>query len=278
MTTGRPQTHDPRGAFTLIELIGVLAIITVLAGVVAPNAIKALDRAAVRAEAATLDRLGEQVVLHLRDHGAPPSVGAWSTALAAYADLAPAEVLRNRRGIDRVYVADPATVPAERVLVLSSMRAGLGLPGSGSLNSVQRFDDVWRTADGAIPPTSTWSGWNAWNAVPGAGEFLLVERVNLRPVYRTDLRPFAVTLNNRSGIPGSGTTAATVSYSIVFANGSASAATNVAAGATVVIPALRSGERVNLFRASGGAALDYVFVVGASGRTFDFNGANWIPQ
>ena len=54
-----------RGAagFTLIEMIGVLAIMAVLASVLVPNVLHTLDRAALSAEATTLANLGEQTKL-----------------------------------------------------------------------------------------------------------------------------------------------------------------------------------------------------------------------
>ena len=72
MNTGR--SSYPNDGFTLIELIGVLAIMTILAGVIAPNALQSIERAAIRAEHQTLANLGEQVELYLRDQGALPTI------------------------------------------------------------------------------------------------------------------------------------------------------------------------------------------------------------
>ena len=56
----------PDRGFTLIELIGMCVIMTILAGVIAPNAMKSIERAAIRAEDQTLTNLGGQVELYLR--------------------------------------------------------------------------------------------------------------------------------------------------------------------------------------------------------------------
>ena len=56
-----PHTLAYQKGFTLIEMIGVLAIMAILAAVITPNALRTLDRAAIRAEADTLHNLGDQV-------------------------------------------------------------------------------------------------------------------------------------------------------------------------------------------------------------------------
>jgi prepilin-type N-terminal cleavage/methylation domain-containing protein len=260
----------PRHGFSLIELIGVLAIIAILAGVIAPNVIKSVDRAAVRAEEETMSRLGEQLKLHLRDNGAPPTAANWTTALAAYADLAPANIATNPRGLSRRYIPDPATSPTERVLVLSSMRAGLNVPTSANINNATRFQQVWDTAAGSIPPSTSWAGWNAWTAVATSADYLVIERVNLLPVYLNHLQTQTITMNNTGGT--------TASYIIVPSGGSAQPAVNIAAGATVVVSTLRSRDRINLYSSAGGVGLVYTYVVSDSGRTFDFDGSKWMPQ
>ena len=104
----------------------------------------------------------------------------------------------------------------------------------------------------------------------GGGEFLCIERVNLSSVYNTDLQSLTLTLNNRA--------ATTASYNFVLADGTVQASVNVPAGATVILSNHRPKERCNLYRAAGGVTLDYSYVLSATGKTFDFNGANWIPQ
>jgi prepilin-type N-terminal cleavage/methylation domain-containing protein len=266
----RRRIAPRRAGFTLIELIGVLAIIAILASVLAPNAIKSLDRAAVRAEVTNLQSLNEQVKLYLRSTGSPPAVGTWTTALATYSDLSPADLLTNRRNMARVYLLDPAATPAPRAIILSSMRSGLALPPAASINTAARFQEIWQTPDGSVPPTSSWAGWSAWAGVANSGEYLVISRVNLLPVYHTDLQTFTVTLNNR----GTGT----ISYNLVSATGVYQPAINVAAGGTAILSGLRPRERIYLYRAAGGVTLDYAYIVSDTGMTFDFDGTKWIPR
>jgi len=266
----RIKEGSPRAGFTMIEMIGVLAVIAILASVITPNALRAIERAAVTAEAQTLRNLGGQVKLYLSAQGTAPTSANWTVALGNYADLSPSDIAVNKRQIARVYLTDPAVVPTRRVIILSSMRTGLALPTAANINTAVRFQDIWQTADGALPTALSWGGWAAWSTVSSSGEFLRIERVNLSSVYNTDLQSFTITLNNRG--------AATASYNIVLADGTIQAAVNVPAAATVIFANRRPKERFNLYLAGGGATLDYSYVLSATGKTFDFNGVNWIPQ
>jgi len=264
------KTSRAFSGFTLIEMIGVLAVMAILASVVTPNALRSLDHAAITAEVQTLSHLGEQTKNYLRDQGVAPTPANWTTTIGGYADISPIDIATNKRQIARVFLTDPATVPTQRVIILSSMRAGLSLPTSANINTAVRFQDIWQTADRSVPTAISWGGWAAWNAVANSGDFLVIERVNLTPVYSTDLQNLTLTLNNRG--------AATASYNIVLANGTVQAAVNILAGGTAVLSNRHAKERFNLYRASGGVALDYSYVLSTTGKTFDFNGVNWIPQ
>jgi type II secretory pathway pseudopilin PulG len=248
--------------FTLVELIGVLAIIAIMTAVIAPNALHSIERAAVRAEADTLHNLGEQVKLYLRDTAAVPTSANWNTVLATYASLSPTDLLTNRRQMTRIYVPDPI-VANQRAMLLSSMRNGVALPAAATISG--SFATVWNTADGNVPAAGGWVAWNVNNI-----EYLVIERINLSAIYRTDLLSYTITLNNKG--------AGTVSYNLVLADGTIQAAVNIIAGATATLTNRRARDRVNLYRAAGGVTLDYSYVLSTTGKTFDFNGTNWIPQ
>jgi len=197
MKSAAPQSLVRQQGFTLIEMIGVLAIMAILAAVITPNALRTLDRAAVRAEAETLHNLGEQAKLFLKAKGWAPGLNpiaanrlSWDQDLATFADISPAEILTNKRQMARSYIYEPTASP-RRVLIISSMRTGLALPLAANINAVPLFDNIWDTADGAVPPAGTsWAGWTAWrNTLNGtAGDYLVIERVNLAPTSNADLQ------------------------------------------------------------------------------------------
>jgi prepilin-type N-terminal cleavage/methylation domain-containing protein len=270
MKTPRPtRASAPRG-FTLIELIGVLAILAIIAGILTPNALRTLDRAAVTSEVQSLAAVGDQLKLYLRDQGTLPTAANWTTLLSSYAGLSPNDLATNKRQMARVYLAEPGTNPVQRVLILSSMRAGLSLPAAAAITTSAQFLQIWQTADRSVPPTTSWAGWSAWANTANSGDYLVIARVNLISVYDTDLQSLTLTLNNHS--------TGTASYNLVLADGTVQAAVNVASGATVILSNQRPRVRLNLYRAASGVTLNYSYVVSTTGKTFDFNGTDWIPQ
>jgi hypothetical protein len=68
------------------------------------------------------------------------------------------------------------------------------------------------------------------------------------------------------------------SYKLVSGSGAAGPAVNVAAGANVMLPNQTPKTQISLYTAAGGVGLNYSYVISASGKTFDFDGVNWIPQ
>jgi len=272
--------------FTMIEMIGVLAIIAILATVLVPNGLRALDRAAITAEAQTLHNLGEQVKIHLKTYGVPPAAATWTQDLGRMADLSPADILTNKRQMARSYVYEPVVGPAvpKRVLILSSMRTGLTLPVAANLTTTALFDHVWNTADRTIPAVgaNSWAGWAAWRATGGGGDFLVVERINLAPVYNTDLQNLTVTLNNKTPSAATATApavaATNASYVIVLANGTVQARQPLLAAASVILTPLHPRDRIDLYPVSVGGSPNSSYVLSTNSRTFDFNGTNWIPQ
>lgn len=250
-------------AFTLVEMIGVLAILTIMAGVLTPNILHSIERAAVRAEADNLHSIGNEVGLYLRDNAVLPTTASWNTQLAAYSSLNAADILTNRRRVARLYVPDPVAAN-QRVLLISSMRNGVALPSAA--NVAGNFQTIWDTAEGSVPVSG---GWGAWTAGAGGNvEYLVIERVSLASIYRTDLQTYSVTLNNNG--------AGSVSYKVIWANGATPLIVTMPAGSTTATPlSLRPRDRLNLYSNAGAVTLNYSYVVSNSGKTFTFT-TSWV--
>jgi prepilin-type N-terminal cleavage/methylation domain-containing protein len=276
---GRVRDNAPypgNTGFTLIEMIGVMAIMAVLATILVPNTLKSIERAAVRAEVETLRNLGEQAKLYLRDNAVPPTAANWNTVLGTYSSLSPGDILTNRRQMNRIYVVDPVAAN-QRALMVSSMRSGLLRQAAPPDTAPQvaayiganatRFNAVWNWNTSAVPLTVP-AGWGAWNV--DNIEYLLIERVNFTPVYRTDLQSFTVSLRNLSG--------AAVSYRITRANGTILSPVTVPASASTTVTPLYPKDQLSLYRAAGAVNLDFTYIISTTGKSYDFAGTNWLPQ
>ena len=262
MKTTSPQPTSIRQiGFTLIEMIGVLAIMSILAAVITPNALRIIEREAVRAEADTLHNLGEQAKLYLRNTATEPTAANWYTAtvLASpkYALLSPADLLTNRRQMTRLYVPDPIAAN-HRAMFLSSMRTALALPNVNNISA--NFTTIWNTTYGNVPAAAGWGSWNTNNI-----EYLIIERVS----FQADLQDLPVHLT---------TTGPTGSYRLMSADGlTLLQSGNVTLSTPVdLTPNGHPNQRLNLYRAAGGVTLDYSYVLSTHGGNFEFNGTNWI--
>ena len=100
-------------AFTLIEMIGVMAIIAILAAVIAPNVIKQLQSASQDAEEKTLGLLADGLVNYVLENRIIPQSGegsgTWATNIASQTDLPVTKIYENDLGNSRRYWFDPAT-------------------------------------------------------------------------------------------------------------------------------------------------------------------------
>jgi prepilin-type N-terminal cleavage/methylation domain-containing protein len=265
----KKQICEPRAGFSLIELIGVIAIMAIMAGVLVPNVLKTVDRAAVVAEQRTAENLGTQLKMYVRRNPLPPAPGsvstmpavpAWATSLAQYSDLSSWDVTYNRRQQCRIYLTNAS---AFRAIILSSMRAGLALPASVS---AAQFQQIWDTPQGRIPPVSSWAGWTAWTPNPNSdfAEYLIVQRIDLR----AELQTLRVSLNNTDmgGAP--------------FPRYELRSPLNVLKGGNQVLqsgPATLvsgvPGDLLLLFDESGVQRFSYIYAGGEP--TFGYNGINW---
>jgi prepilin-type N-terminal cleavage/methylation domain-containing protein len=273
----KPSNTGTSG-FTLIEMIGVIAIMSILAAILAPNALRSLDRAAISAEAETLHNLGEQVKLSFRSNGWIPGMKpvvfpaippSWDQDIGSFADMNSVDILTNKRQIARVYVIEPAILPAvpTRALLLSSMRSGVPL---GPAATAAAFTAVWNwnTSDlVASPPPAGWAAWNTNNI-----EFLVIERVSVQAIYMT------IKLTNNSTTTDAG-------FRIVPAFGLPPLIEQKIPAKTAFPPVtltMRPKEQLNLYNvysAVPGPMPDYSYAVSSGSKVFDFTDATkWVPQ
>ena len=188
--------------FTLIEMIGVLAVMAILASVIAPKVIRQIQRARQDAEDEVLSRLAgsfEDYVLENRI--IPPSgsgTGAWSTGIATQADLAPIDIYQNDMGCTRRYWFDPSTdlngldsaeYNQNTVAIASLSGYTIGSTASPPVNPrAMIISDVTPGCSSNInTPTSAAdfaSTWNQSSPALSEGETIKIQRINLAQILR----------------------------------------------------------------------------------------------
>ncbi len=165
-----PATSDQRPAtnsagFTLIEVIGVLAVMATLMAIVTPTVLDQMDRAVQEAEGKNLHVIAEGVEMYLRENK------AWPANLAAlspnYVPLGNTQLTLNDRGFPRYFVVHPdisaysnvtgigaTSLPDARFLLISNI--------SGDANPLisngVEFNTWWNTDETTTPDLKIFRG------------------------------------------------------------------------------------------------------------------------
>jgi type II secretory pathway pseudopilin PulG len=196
-------------AFTLIEMIGALAVVAILASVLVPVVIRQIDRAAWTQEVANLGAISNAIVLQVVRNKQVSATTAWPTDTAGWLNMSPASIATNPRGYSRAFLIDPAgwfglvSLPysqttngtvitnTARMMIVSTIATALPVSPATPLSASQ-FNDIWITQDRAKPIDSVGNSiWSSWN---GRGEDVVIQRINLQPLFHR------VILYNRDGV------------------------------------------------------------------------------
>jgi type II secretory pathway pseudopilin PulG len=198
----RPRTTDGHRAFSLIEMIGVLAVGIILALALATITIRQLDRVASDKETKQLKAFAEVFKQSVLKTKSIPDQTGWDQMIATNAGLQLGSVQTNDRRLARVYLLDPSfrvgtgggalppytqgitgssIQPSNtwRLMILSSLSKALPV-ASGATNTPTTFNNIWNAAEGALPAGVPWTvGGVAW----GKGEDLKVQRMDLAELF-----------------------------------------------------------------------------------------------
>jgi type II secretory pathway pseudopilin PulG len=191
------STHHPRiAAFTLIELIGVLAVIAILVAMSVPVVIRQMDQAARTKEASDLNAISNAIVLQVVGTNGTkriPSQADWAQTVANWTQFPVSKISTNNRRYARAFLIDDsgwfgtaagalpypqtntgsAIAPTNaRVMVIGTIAGALpvssGMPGSAV------FDAIWNTPANTKPSTGT--NWPK-------GEDLFIQRLNVGQLF-----------------------------------------------------------------------------------------------
>lgn len=192
----RPSSTLARRGFTLIEMIGALSILTILATVVISSVLQNLKRNAREIEAQNMASIMAGLRSSILRTKAIPCSTNWVPAVAAELGMAPNKILTTAAGQVRVLLFDPncrvgitntRTVPyvqtnlgsiqpiSGRALLISSVASAL--PAAGLTNSTtDSFASLWSASSGTVP--SIWT-----TNYPDGGADLTFQRLDLNTLF-----------------------------------------------------------------------------------------------
>jgi type II secretory pathway pseudopilin PulG len=209
---------DHRFAFSLIELIGVLAVIAILGAVIFSATTKSIDVGVSKQESITLQSFADALQNSILRNRYVPGQSDWYQKIATEMGVSTNAVLYNLRNPNsqRAFMIDPsfqvgvagAGLPynqstnaggsiqpiSSRVMIVSSL--GPALPAAGV--AAANFSAVWNTIDGNLP-TNGFAGWT------GLSDDVKIQRVNLSSLFvRISLANYSTPSQGQYKIDGVG--------------------------------------------------------------------------
>lgn len=197
-----------RAGWSLIELLGVMAIISVIALALAPALLRQIIQVNRNAEQEVLEQLAKGLKSAILKHHYIPDEKDFVAVIARELGWSEEKVRYNRIKQERVFLIDPqlklgpngsglsytqtwagSYAPTNaRVLFISSLSVPLPTTiKSGRAQSEESFEAIWNAGLDQVPSGWTWSG---------EGADLRIQRVHLEPLF------VRLTLNNNYSISG----------------------------------------------------------------------------
>lgn len=189
--------HRPLG-FSLLELIGVMAIISILATILTPSIIQQIDAAIARREIAQLTEIAQSFRAAVIRESRIPDESEWVDMVATEWGRPAEDVRSNDRRNARVFVIDGALrvgtssgiapylqgtqgsiLPVSpRFLILSNLDPAKTIPVSNGVLAAADFSQLWNTPDQSVP-----TGWSGRWAESNAGSDLKIQRIDLSALF-----------------------------------------------------------------------------------------------
>lgn len=194
-TTTSPLPRHTRAGFTLIEFIGVLAILAIVASLVATSLVGRLKRATRESDSTSVATMTDALRTRILRTQFIPAPADIPQAIADELSLPLSKVQSSLAGFERVFLVDPAlqigsptsgvrTLPFQqtvrgsvqpvspRFMFISSLASAI--PVSGPASSAT-FTSLWSNTSGTIP-----TGWTTWK---GESEDLRFGRLDFRSLF-----------------------------------------------------------------------------------------------
>ncbi len=171
-----------QAGFTIMELIGAMAIIAILAAVLAPSVTDGIDRAYAAQEEANVSSLMGALEQHILQNKDIPreAAASWTAAIATYAELARDDVEFNPRGYRRQLYVDPQFFTSSEA-VFPGYVQGAGLTSRPYSPRLMLVSDLTRNVPNPPRTAAEFAAiWDQTNtAVVVEGPKVKLERLNL---------------------------------------------------------------------------------------------------
>jgi type II secretory pathway pseudopilin PulG len=196
---------NAKKAFTLIEVVGILAVLLILATLLIPATVRQIDAAAGNLESANLSKYAAALQRSIQRNRYIPGTNDMALRIASELGMDLPDITINSRANLRLFLVDPgfqigpgqiappfqqtnagcglvgtngyANPPVKpRLIILSNMGAVNWPSNLTTMNDVD-FDTLWNTADGSLPGGGPWGGWQ------GQTSDVRVQRINLAPLF-----------------------------------------------------------------------------------------------
>ncbi len=148
----------PQGGFSLIVLIGVLAVIAIGFTLVTPALVQIWDRRHQETERLQLERIAEGIQTYLEQNEAfPPSLGS---LIPDYVPFSAAQLTANAHGFPRYYAAHPAMTAFNNSTGLSAaelinarflLLSNLTQDVAPTITTPAEFETWWTTNESLVP-------------------------------------------------------------------------------------------------------------------------------
>jgi len=194
-----PRVRSGRRAFSLIEMVGVLAVIAITAAMLIPVLTKTTDSAVASQETVSLQSFGTALQNNIMRNRAIPSPTTWASVVAGELGLTLSNVTSNVRQQARLLLVDTngfgsltlpysqtaagtpnpltnSTLP--RLMIVTSL--GKALPailGTNGFPTATNFNALWNCPSGVIPTNSPWNTWT------GNAADVNVQRISLSTLF-----------------------------------------------------------------------------------------------
>jgi prepilin-type N-terminal cleavage/methylation domain-containing protein len=188
-----------RGGFSLIEVLGVVTILAILAVLLVPSVVQETDQATLNQEIANLNSFSNALVQSILQTQTIPTTTGMAGAMASNLPLPLIEITNNSRNFARSFLVDPnmllngltkAALPYvqttnganpppfnnARLLIVSTLGTANPPNPTGPV-SPTTFSNLWSTPAYTKPTDPTWKAWN------GNGRDVVIQRINLQPLF-----------------------------------------------------------------------------------------------